>query len=72
MPRTMGEAEAEEFVISLLNERGKMTTREIESAARERESECPDATVRFLNKLRLSGKIKGEISMEERGWVWHL
>ena len=72
MPRTMGEAEAEEFVISLLNERGKMTTREIERAARERKSECPDATVRFLNKLRLSGKIKGEISMEERGWVWHL
>ncbi|PKK81105.1 MAG: hypothetical protein CVT47_04160 [Thermoplasmata archaeon HGW-Thermoplasmata-2] len=72
MPRTMGEAEAENFVIRLLQERGRLTTRQIEEAARERESECPDATVRFLNKLRLSGKIKGEISMEERGWVWHL
>jgi len=68
----MGEVEAENFVIRLLQERGRLTTRQIEAAARERESECPDATVRFLNKLRLSGKIKGEISMEERGWVWHL
>ncbi|MDD5502125.1 MAG: hypothetical protein PHH26_01535 [Candidatus Thermoplasmatota archaeon] len=72
MPKVMGETEAENFVISLLKERGKMTTREIEMEARKKDSECPDATVRFLNKLRLSGKIKGEISMEEKGWIWHL
>ena len=72
MPRVMAEGEAENFVVSLLKERGRMTTREIEADARKNNSECPDATVRFLNKLRLSGKIKGEISMEEKGWIWHL
>jgi hypothetical protein len=72
MPKIMGETEAENFVVSLLKERGRMTTREIEAEARKNDSECPDATVRFLNKLRLSGKIKGEISMEEKGWIWHI
>ncbi len=72
MPKVMSESEAENFVVSLLILRGRVTTREIEAEARTKDSECPDATVRFLNKLRLSGKIKGEISMEEKGWIWHM
>lgn len=70
MVRVLSESEAERFVINLLLERGHMTTKDIESNAREKGKRCPDETVLFLTKLRSRGKIKGEISQEKRGWVW--
>lgn len=72
MVRVLSETEAERFVINLLRERGPMTTKDIESNAREKGKRCPDETVLFLTKLRSRGKIKGEISQEKRGWVWWL
>jgi hypothetical protein len=31
---------------------------------------CPDDIAKTLAKLRKSGHIKGEISMEKGGWIW--
>jgi len=70
MVRVLTESEAERFVLDLLRKHGEMTTKEIESNAREEGKRCPDETVLFLTKLRSRGKIKGEISQERRGWVW--
>lgn len=64
------EAAAERFVLSLLRNRGRMTTLEIERAAKAEGKRCPDQTVLFLAKLRLRGKVHGEPSRQARGWVW--
>jgi len=70
-PRTLSEADASEFIISLLKKAGRpMTTREVQEAAEGALVQCPDSTVLFLNRLRLQGVIKGELSREKRGWVW--
>ena len=66
----MDDLEAEEFVISLLKSRGPLTTMEIEMAARKENKRCPDQTVLFLTKMRRKGLIRGEVSMERRGWLW--
>ena len=70
MVKVLSESEAERYVINLLKANGQMTTRDIESNAREEGKRCPDETVLFLTKLRSRGKIRGEISHEKRGWVW--
>lgn len=31
---------------------------------------CPDDIAKTLSKLRKSGLIKGEISMDAGGWIW--
>ena len=69
-PLTMSGAEAEEFVLSLLRERGPLTTMQIEKLARKEHKRCPDQTVIFLAKMRRRGLIKGEASVEKRGWLW--
>jgi hypothetical protein len=45
---------------------------EIEKFARKEHKHCPDQTVIFLTKMRKKGMIKGEASLEKRGWVWFL
>ncbi len=70
MIREMSEEEAERYVLGLLGERGRMRTQEFEAEARKRGTRCPDGTVKFLMKLRLLTRIKGGVSVEERGWVW--
>ncbi len=62
--------EAELFVLSLLKERGPLTTMQIEQAARKKHKRCPDQTVIFLTKMKRKGLIKGEASIEKRGWLW--
>jgi hypothetical protein len=57
-------------VIALLLERGPMSTMEIEKLARKEHKRCPDQTVIFLTKMRKKGLIKGEASIEKRGWLW--
>ena len=66
----MGTQEAEDYVLRLLRERGPMSTMEIEKLARKEHKRCPDQTVIFLTKMRKKGMIKGEASVEKRGWLW--
>jgi len=67
---TMSVPEAEAFVVSLLEDKGPLSTMEIEKLARTEHKHCPDQTVIFLAKMRKKGLIKGEASLERRGWVW--
>lgn len=69
---TMAASEAEVFVIKLLKGSGPLTTMEIEKAARREHKRCPDQTVLFLTKMRRKGLIKGEASLEKKGWLWQL
>ena len=71
-PTVMNEPEAEKFVLALLKERGSLTTMEIERLARKDHKRCPDQTVMFLTKMRKKGLIRGEASLEKKGWLWSL
>ena len=71
-PEVMDASSAEMFVIDLLKSQGPLTTMQIEMAAREDNKKCPDQTVLFLTKMKKKGLIKGEASLEKRGWVWWL
>ena len=69
--RSLTEEEAIEIILSILKAAGKpLTTREIEEQTHKILVQCPDKTPVFLNKLRLKGIIKGELSLERRGWIW--
>jgi len=68
----MSESEAEKFVIMLLGEHEHLTTRQIEEEASKRNATCPDAIIRFLNKMKLKGIIMGKLSVENRGWIWYI
>lgn len=70
-PGNRGGVDAAEFIVSLLKKVGRpLTTREVQEAAEKALIQCPDSTVLFLNRLRLQGLVKGELSREKRGWVW--
>lgn len=62
--------EVERFVIQLLRDRGPMTTRDLRAALDTENVQCPDEPVRYLNRLRVKGKIQGEASVAHKGWVW--
>ena len=69
--KKLSEKEAIEFIVSLLKEAGKpLTTREIEEITRKRMVSCPDKAPIFLNRLRIKGVVKGQLSAERRSWVW--
>lgn len=69
--KRLSESEAIELIIFILKTAGKpLTTREIEEEARKRMVSCPDKTPVFLNRLRLKGVVKGQLSVEKRAWVW--
>jgi len=69
--RSLSEEEAIQLIISILKAAGKpMTTKEIEEETRKRLVQCPDKTPVFLNRLRLKGIVKGQLSPERRGWIW--
>jgi hypothetical protein len=68
----MGASAAERFIIDLLKTRGPLTTMQVELAARDKNKRCPDQTVLFLTKMKKRGLIKGEASLEMRGWLWSL
>lgn len=70
--RMMSEQEAETFVTDLLRMRGPMTTMELEEESARGRRRCPDQTVVFLTKMRKKGLVKGEVSLERRGWLWSL
>ena len=62
--------EVQGYIIQLLGRGRKMTTKEIIASAESDGLTCPDEPVRFLNKLRIKGEIKGEVSLKHKGWVW--
>jgi hypothetical protein len=62
--------EIEHYVVQLLSEGRKMSTKEIVDLAEKDGISCPDEPVRFLNKMRLKGEIKGQLSLEQKGWLW--
>ncbi len=66
----MSAAQAESFVLELLSDGRKHTTMDVDEASQRAGKRCPDATVRFLAKLRLTGKIEGELSVAHRSWLW--
>jgi len=69
--RSLSEEEAIELILSILKAAGKpLTTREIEKQTQKKLVQCPDKTPVFLNRLRLKGIVKGELSPERRGWIW--
>jgi len=70
MLRILTKNEAEEFIINLLREEGKLSTRKVEKEALGKGLRCPDSTSRTLNSLRLEGKIKGELSLKDKAWLW--
>lgn len=68
----LSEAEAERIIVEFLAKKGRATTREIEEEVKQTGKRCPDESIKFLMKLRSKGRIKGEVSMEARGWIWYL
>jgi len=66
----MAPSEAEDYVIRLLKGHGPLSTMQVEKLARQDQKRCPDQTVIFLTKMRKKGLIRGEASLEKRGWLW--
>ncbi|MEM3396336.1 MAG: hypothetical protein QW620_02685 [Thermoplasmata archaeon] len=66
------EEEAEKIIVDFLARKGRATTREIEEEVQKTGKRCADESVKFLMKLKSKGRIRGEVSMEARGWVWYL
>ena len=70
-PRELKGEEATQTIIDILRKTGRpMSTREVQAETQKLLVRCPDSTIVFLNRLRLSGAIHGERSKEARGWVW--
>ncbi len=70
MPEGPDEEATIEAILETLRTKGPLTTRELEEIVRGKGFNCPDGAVRFFNKLRIRGKIFGEVSVEKRGWIW--
>ena len=65
------EEESFELILSVLKAAGKpLTTRDVDGDIRKRLVSCPDSLPVLLNKLRLRGLVKGQLSVEQKGWVW--
>jgi repressor of nif and glnA expression len=71
MQKELSEFEAEKLILSLLGKSSHpLTTREIEEIVQGKGKQCPDSAVRFLSKMRYKELIKGELSLEHKGWIW--
>jgi hypothetical protein len=69
--KKLSEKEAVKIILSVLRKAEKpLSTRDIEGETRKLLVACPDNTPVFLNRLRLKGVIKGQLSPERRGWIW--
>ena len=73
MPKELTEKDAKKLILSMLGKANKpLTTREIEETVQGQGKRCPDSAVRFLTKMRYKGMIRGELSIEHKGWIWWL
>jgi hypothetical protein len=71
MPEQLIEQDAENLIVSLLSKANRpLTTREVEEIIQGKDKRCPDSAVRFLSKMRYKDIIKGELSIEHKGWIW--
>ncbi len=71
MPEQLTERDAENLIVSLLSKANRpLTTKEIEEIIQGKDKRCPDSAVRFLSKMRYKDIIKGELSIEQKGWIW--
>ena len=69
--RRLSEEEAFELIMSVLKAARKpLTTRDVDGEIRKRFVSCPDSLPVLLNRLRLKGLIKGQLSVERKGWIW--
>lgn len=68
--KVLSEDEGARWVLDLLSDGERRTTREIEVAGEAEGVACPDSTIRFLSRMRHSGHIRGELSVKDKGWVW--
>ena len=66
------EAGGRAFVLRILGNGKRWSTREIEAMARADAVGLPRPLARFLSELRRDGVIEGELDMERRGWAWWL
>jgi len=65
------EEESLELIMSVLKAAGRpLTTRDVEGEVRKRLVTCPDNLPVLLNRLRLKGLVKGQLSPERKAWVW--
>jgi len=65
------EEESFKLIMGILKSAGKpLTTRDIEGEIRKNLISCPDNLPVLLNRLRLRGLVKGQLSVERRGWIW--
>lgn len=62
--------DAESFIIRLLRTKGRMTTRAITRELLMFIPRCPDYPAKLLATMRSKGKIKFELSSEDKGYVW--
>jgi len=67
----MTEDESFKLIMTILKAAGQpLTTRDIEGEIRKELISCPDNLPVLLNRLRLKGMVKGQLSAERRGWIW--
>lgn len=67
----LGEEESLALILSVLKEAGKpLTTRDVDGEIRKRFLWCPDTLPVLLNRLRMRGLVKGQLSAERKGWIW--
>ena len=69
--RRLSEEEAFELILSVLRAAEMpLTTRDVDGEIKKRFVSCPDSLPVLLNRLRLKGSIKGQLSVDRKGWVW--
>ena len=59
-------------ILKILEEKGELSTSELEQEFNRRGEDCPDGAVRTLMRLKTKGLIKGRMDPAKKGWVWSL
>ncbi|MCZ2807779.1 MAG: DUF169 domain-containing protein [Candidatus Bathyarchaeota archaeon] len=62
--------DAESFIMKLLGNKGRMTTRAITRELLMFIPRCPDYPAQLLARMRSNGKIKSKLSPKDKGLVW--
>jgi len=62
--------DVESFILRLLRTKGGMTTRAITRELLMFIPRCPDYPAKLLATMRSKGKIKFELSSEDKGYIW--